>query len=118
MCIFFFFSSRRRHTRLQGDWSQTCALPIFGSLTHTRYPGEGQCQVGSLTGAVASQTVTEAPKGSLKLVGNQLSSARAQGSLTARPTSRADAKAGPSDPAVPCGWAVAQRIKGTPGITG
>src|SRR5688500_20307305 len=21
MCIFFFFSSRRRHTRLQGDWS-------------------------------------------------------------------------------------------------
>src|SRR2546426_4655456 len=27
--IFFFFSSRRRHTRLQGDWIQTCALPIF-----------------------------------------------------------------------------------------
>src|SRR3989454_7196152 len=27
--FFFFFSSRRRHTRLQGDWSQTCALPIF-----------------------------------------------------------------------------------------
>src|ERR1022692_3438739 len=26
---FFFFSSRRRHTRLQGDWSQTCALPIW-----------------------------------------------------------------------------------------
>src|ERR1039457_4706648 len=25
---FFFFSSRRRHTRLQGDWIQTCALPI------------------------------------------------------------------------------------------
>src|SRR5256885_15113333 len=24
----FFFSSRRRHTRLQGDWIQTCALPI------------------------------------------------------------------------------------------
>src|SRR5205807_5034800 len=24
----FFFSSRRRHTSLQGDWSQTCALPI------------------------------------------------------------------------------------------
>src|SRR5688500_20407325 len=21
MCLFFFFSSRRRHTRLQGDWS-------------------------------------------------------------------------------------------------
>src|SRR5574341_1202413 len=27
--IFFFFSSRRRHTRLVGDWVQTCALPIF-----------------------------------------------------------------------------------------
>ena len=27
-------------------------------------------------------------------------------------------KAGPSDPAVECGIAVAQRIKGTPGITG
>ena len=42
----------------------------------------------------------------------------AQGSLTARPTSRAGAKAGHSDPAVACGSAVAQRIKGTPGITG
>ena len=32
---------------------------------------EGQCLVGSLTGAVASQKVTEAPKGSLSLDGNQ-----------------------------------------------
>ena len=77
-----------------------------------------QCQAGSLTGAVASQKVTEAPKGSLNLVGNQMASAMAQGSLTARLTSRAGAKAGHSDPAVACGSAVAQRIKGTPGITG
>ena len=35
-----------------------------------------------------------------------------------RLTSRTGAKAGPSDPAVPYGRAVAQRIKGTPGITG
>src|SRR3712207_7933452 len=42
----------------------------------------------------------------------------AQGSLTARQTRRAGAKAGHSDPAVACGSAVAQRIKGTPGITG
>ena len=35
-----------------------------------------------------------------------------------RGTPRADAKAGPSDPAVPCGRAVAHRLKGTPGITG
>src|SRR6266705_312282 len=62
--------------------------------------------------------VTEVPKGSLKSVGNRLLSARAQGSLTARQTCRAGAKAGPSDPTAPRGRAVAQRIKGTPGITG
>jgi hypothetical protein len=33
--------------------------------------------VGSLTGAVASQKVTEAPKGSLSLDGNQAQSAMA-----------------------------------------
>src|ERR671939_1149799 len=42
----------------------------------------------------------------------------AQGSLTARLTSRAGAKAGHSDPGVLNGRAIAQRIKGTPGITG
>ena len=77
-----------------------------------------QCQVGSLTGAVASQPVTEAPKGSLRLVGHQSLSAMAEGSLTARPTSRAGSKDVHSDQAVACGSAVAQRIKGTPGITG
>ena len=81
-------------------------------------PSGGHWLVGSLTGAVASQRVTEAPKGSLSLVGNQASSAMAEGSLTARPTSRAGSKDGHSDPAVACGSAVAQRIKGTPGITG
>ena len=89
-----------------------------GTLTATRDPGSGQRLVGSLTGAVASQNVTEAPKGSLSLVGNQTSSARAQGSLTARSTDRAGAKAGPSDPTTPSGRVVAQRLKGTPGITG
>jgi hypothetical protein len=33
--------------------------------------GRGQYQAGSLTGAVASQRVTEAPKGSLSAVGNR-----------------------------------------------
>src|SRR6266540_2318161 len=42
----------------------------------------------------------------------------AQGSLTARHTGRACSKAVLSDPAVKRGIAVAQRIKGTPGITG
>ena len=74
--------------------------------------------VGSLTGAVASQSVTEAREGSLRLFGNQPPSAKAEGSLTVRPTSRADAKAGFSDPVVLYGRAIAQRIKGTPGITG
>src|SRR3954463_4704699 len=74
--------------------------------------------MGSLTGAVASQKVTEAPKGSLNLVGNQVSSVSAQGSLTVRLTSRAGTKVGTSDPAVACGRAVAQRIKSNSGITG
>jgi len=40
-----------------------------------------------------------------------------QGSLTARLTGQAGAKAGHSDPAITCGSVVAQRIKGTLGIT-
>ena len=39
--------------------------------------GRGHWLVGSLTGAVASQIVTEARDGGLKLVGNQLLSAMA-----------------------------------------
>src|SRR5699024_6008808 len=61
---------------------------------------------------------TEAPKGSLSLVGNQVVSVSAQGSLTVRLTSRAGTKVGTSDPAPTSGSGVAQRIKGTPGITG
>ncbi len=71
-----------------------------------------------MTGAVASQKVTEAPKGSLRLVGSQPSSVKAEGSLTARATVRAETKVGLSDPVVLRGRAIAQRIKGTPGITG
>ena len=87
-------------------------------LTSVRDPDQGQCLVGSLTGAVASQRVTEALKGSLSLVGNQVSSVSAQGSLTVRQTCRAGTKVGTSDLTVACGSAVTQRIKGTPGITG
>ena len=89
-----------------------------GKLTYTREPGGGHCLIGSLTGAVASQRVTEAREGPLSLIGNQASSVMAQGGLTARPTGRAGTKVGHSDPVVPRGWAIAQRIKGTPGITG
>ena len=87
-------------------------------LTRSRDPAGRQCQMDSLTGAVASQRVTEALKGSLRMVGNHSQSVKAQGSLTARPTSRAGSKDGLSDPVVPHGRAIAQRIKATPGITG
>ena len=46
--------------------------PCYGGiLTSVANRGMGQYQAGSLTGAVASQNVTEASKGSLRLVGNQ-----------------------------------------------
>ena len=91
---------------------------VTGVLTRGPHRVREQCQVGSLTGAVASQRVTEAPKGSLRMVGNHSKSVKAEGSLTARPTSRAGTKVGLSDPVVPRGRAIAQRIKATSGITG
>ena len=78
----------------------------MGFLTPALEREGGQCQAGGLTGAVASQTVTEAREGRLAPDGNRRASARAQGGLTARGTPRAGAKAGPSDLAVPSGRAV------------
>ncbi|CAM6042372.1 unnamed protein product [Sphagnum compactum] len=69
-------------------------------------------------GPKASQKVTEACKGFLRLDGNQPLSVKAKGSLTARPTRRVGTKVGLSDPTVPSGRVVAQRIKVTLGITG
>ena len=46
---------------------------------------------------------------------NRPKSAKAEGSLTARPTSRAGTKVGLSDPVVLGGKAIAQRIKSYPG---
>ena len=69
-----------------------------GFLTGGRKPVTGQCQVGSLTGAVASERVSEALKGSLRMVGNHSESAKAEGSLTATPTGGAGTKVGLSDP--------------------
>ena len=81
-------------------------------------PDNGQCQLGSLTGAVSSQRVTEECNGTLSLVGNQAKSVKVEGCLTARLIGRADAKAGLSDPVDPCGRDIAYRIKATLGITG
>ena len=91
---------------------------IFEVLTQARYPGRGQCMVGSLTGAVSSQRVTEERDGTLSTVGNRAMSAKVKGCLTVRQTRRTGTKVGLSDPVVLYGRAIAQRIKGTPGITG
>ena len=72
----------------------------IGLLTSRREPAVGQCQTGSLTGAVASERVSEAPKGSLRMVGNHPQSAKAEGSLTVTPTGGAGTKVGLSDPVV------------------
>ena len=77
-----------------------------------------QCQLGSLTGAVSSKRVTEEYKGTLSLVGNQALSAMVEGCSTARAITRADVKAGHSDPVIPNGRVIAHQIKGTLGITG
>ena len=78
----------------------------------------GHGQAGSLAGAASSQRVTEEHKGRLSTVGNRTLSARAQAGLNARRIGRAYGKPGSSDPVVPSGRAIAQQIKGTPGITG
>ena len=44
---------------------------VLDVLTWARNPGRGPCMVGSLTGAVSSQSVTEEHEGALSTVGNQ-----------------------------------------------
>ena len=90
----------------------------FGVLTQVHYLDRGHCVVGSLTGAVSSQRVTEERDGTLSTVGNRAMSAKVKGCLTVRQTRRTGTKVGLSDPVVLNGRTIAQRIKGTPGITG
>ena len=63
--------------------------------------------MGSLTGAVASERVTEALKGHLRTDGNRSKSAKAEDGLTERQTCRSDTKVGLSDPVVESGIAIA-----------
>ena len=72
----------------------------IGFLTCAGKPGGGQCLAGSLPGAVASERVSEALKGALRMDGNHSKSAKADGSLTATPTGGAGTKVGLSDPVV------------------
>ena len=50
---------------------------MFEALTETHYLGPGPRMVGSLTGAVSSQRVTEEREGTLSAVGNRAVSAKA-----------------------------------------
>ena len=50
---------------------------IFEVLTLVHYLDRGQCLVGSLTGAVSSQRVTEEREGTLNTVGNRVVCAKA-----------------------------------------
>ena len=106
--------------RLRSKYASICGvnveIPPFDYLGSNLL--KGHRLVGSLTGVVASKRVTEASKGPLSENGNRAESAVAEAGLTGRQTSRPGRKLGYSDPAVPHGRAVAQRIKGTPGITG
>ena len=60
-----------------------------------------------MTGAVASQKVTEACKGFFMLVGNQLGNIKVKESLIVRLTDYAKTKVGLSDPTLPRGRDVA-----------
>ena len=62
--------------------------------------------VGSLTGAVSSQRVTEEYEGALSMVGNHALSIKAKARLTARLTRRAGTKVGLSDLAIASGSVV------------
>ena len=50
---------------------------VLDVLTSTRDPGQGPRVVGSLTGAVSSQRVTEEHEGALSTVGHRALCARA-----------------------------------------
>ena len=89
------------------EWTPVCSESLLGYhpcitgfLPCSRAPAGGQCQAGSLPGAVASDRVAEALKGSLRMVGNHSKSAKAEGSLTVTPTGGAGTKVGLSDPVV------------------
>src|SRR5256885_10910688 len=75
--IVFFFSSRRRHTRLQGDWSSDVALPIWTTAESLCSPdlprrlivlggGPAGCELTQIYATFGSQvTLVEAEPGLL-----------------------------------------------------
>gem|GEM_PF-215368 len=91
--------------------------PLYVFNPHPPTKGR-QYLVGSLSGADASQKVTEAFKGWLSADGNRAGRVKAQASPTARLTSRAERKLKLSEPMRPHSRRKDHRIKATPGITG
>src|SRR3989454_6023547 len=64
MCfLFFFFSSRRRHTRLQGDWSSDVCSSDLGTVTA---PSDGsilgKCRPASMPPKKATARIVKKPR--------------------------------------------------------
>ena len=70
---------------------------IMTTLTRTTDRGGETVSGGQFDWGGRLPKVTEAPKGSLRMVGNHSQSVKAQASLTARQTGRAGTKVGLSD---------------------
>ena len=104
--------------RMEKRWERVKRILEIPPL-HAAFPYiRGQCMAGSFAGAADSERVPESHEGRLRFVRNESESVKVEACLTARLTCRAETKVDFSDPEVPCGRAFAQRIKGTPGITG
>src|SRR5256885_3626483 len=67
--LFFFFSSRRRHTRLQGDWSSdVCSSDLEATLTPTLkgpFPDQPLTIADTLSGVPATTILQVFPSPSL-----------------------------------------------------
>ena len=90
----------------------------MNTLTHAGKHGGRQCQVGSLTGAVA---LLKGNGGAQRFPQNgwkSFAECKGRRELDCETYKSSRTKVGLSDPAVPYGRAVAQRIKATLGITG
>ena len=72
---------RRIGGRLRSGYSGSCGvvveIPPFAYLRSNFAQGKGQFVEGSLTGVVASKSVTEASKGTLRPIGNRSQSVMA-----------------------------------------
>ena len=72
---------RRIGGRLRSGYSGSCGviveIPPFAYLRSNFAQGKGQFVEGSLTGVVASKSVTEASKGTLRPIGNRSKSVMA-----------------------------------------